>query len=157
MLCAAGAAAVSVAGSAMVASRLTRNHTPSLPLGVYWLRPGVPVTRGALVDFAIPSEARPLIADRYLPGRFHLLKRVVALEGDFVCLAGGRYAVNGSSISEIASHDSLGRPLSAFAFCGLVPVGMAFVATPVASSLDSRYFGPVQVSALTVASPLWTS
>lgn len=143
--------------SAVVASRLTRNYTPSLPLGVYWLRAGVPVKKGALVDFPIPSHARSLIADRYLPARFHLLKRVVALEGDVVCLAAGLYVVNGVSISEIASRDSVGRPLPAFGFCGPVPAGAAFVATPVASSLDSRYFGPVPISALTVASPLWTS
>jgi conjugative transfer signal peptidase TraF len=146
-----------VIASALVASRLTRNFTPSLPLGVYWLRPGLPVTKGALVDFPIPSNARSLIAGRYLPARFHLLKRVVALEGDVVCLARGQYVVNGISISPIAAHDSLGRPLPTFDFCGRVTAGTAFVATPVASSLDSRYFGPVPLSALTVASPLWTS
>jgi type IV secretory pathway protease TraF len=110
-----------------------------------------------VVEFPIPSNAQSLIADRYLPARFHLLKRVVALEGDVVCLEGGRYVVNGVPISEIASHDSIGRPLPAFGFCGPVGAGTAFVATPVASSLDSRYFGPVPISALTVASPLWTS
>ena len=157
MLCAAAVAASTVTASAMLASRLTRNYTPSLCVGVYWLRPGVPVMRGALVDFPIPANARSLIADRYLPARFHLLKRVVALEGDVVCLAGGQYVVNGESISQIANQDSIGRPLPAFGFCGPVPAGTAFVATPVASSLDSRYFGPVPLSALTVVSPLWTS
>jgi conjugative transfer signal peptidase TraF len=157
VLCAAVVAASVVIASALVASRLTRNYTPSLPLGVYWLRPGLPVTRGALVDFPIPSNARRLIAERYLPARFHLLKRVVALEGDVVCLARGRYVVNGISISEIATKDSIGRPLPTFGFCGRVAAGTAFVATPVASSLDSRYFGPVPVSVLTVARPLWTS
>ena len=49
-----------------------------------------------------------------------------------------------------------GRPLPIFSFCGDVPQGFAFVATPVPSSLDSRYFGPVPIDALTVARPLWT-
>jgi len=115
------------------------------------------VSKGALVDFPIPSNARQLIAGRYLPARFHLLKRVVALEGDVVCLARGQYVVNGVSISAIATRDSIGRSLPTFGFCGPVPAGNAFVATPVASSLDSRYFGPVPISAVTVASPLWTS
>jgi conjugative transfer signal peptidase TraF len=143
--------------SALVASRLTRNYTPSLPLGVYWLRPGLPVVRGEIVDLAIPRPARDLIAGRYLPSGFHLLKRVVALEGDDVCLSDGRYRVNREVISTIAARDSLGRPLSLFKFCGPVPPGMAFVATVVPSSLDSRYFGPVSLEALTVARPLWTS
>jgi type IV secretory pathway protease TraF len=98
-----------------------------------------------------------LIVGRYLPARVHLLKRVVALEGDVVCLADGSYRVNDIAISTIARRDAIGRPLPAFEFCGSVPAGMAFVATPHPSSLDSRYFGPVQLSDLTVATPLWTS
>lgn len=148
-------AAALTATSAAGASRLTRNFTPSLPLGVYWLRPGIPVARGALVDFEIPSGARPFIVGRYLPAGFHLLKRVVALEGDRVCFDGGVYRVNGAQISTIATCDLVGRRLPTFAFCGPVPRGMAFVATPAPSSLDSRYFGPVPISALTVARPLW--
>ncbi len=157
MLCAASAAVVVTACAAFSASRLTRNYTPSLPLGLYWLRPGLPITKGALVDFAIPPNARGLIADRYLPARFHLLKRVVALDGDVVCVAHGRFLVNGLEISTIARRDSIGRPLPAFEFCGPVTAGTAFVATPVPSSLDSRYFGPVPLPTLTVATPLWTS
>lgn len=157
IVCAASVAAVVTAGAAFSASRLTRNYTPSLPLGVYWLRPSLPITKGTLVDFPIPPEARALIADRYLPARFHLLKRVVGLEGDIVCLTDGRFFVDGIPISTIARRDSIGRPLTAFEFCGPVPPGTAFVATPVPSSLDSRYFGPVPLSVLTVATPIWTS
>ena len=144
------------AGSALAASRLTRNYTPSLPLGVYWLRPGLPIAKGEIVDLAIPSVARALIVGRYLPAGFRLLKRVVAVPGDRVCLFGGKYRVDGVTISTIASADSVGRALPVFSFCGTVPGGMAFVATSVPSSLDSRYFGPVPLSALTVARPLWT-
>ena len=143
--------------AALLASRLTRNYTPSLPLGVYWLRPGLPIARGEIVDLAIPRPVHDLIAGRYLPPGFHLLKRVVALEGDHVCLSDGRYRVNGEAISTIAAQDSLGRPLPVFSFCGQVSPGMAFVATAAPSSLDSRYFGPVPLDALTVARPLWIS
>jgi len=144
------------AGSALAASRLTRNYTPSLPLGVYWLRPGLHAVKGDIVDLAIPFSAQALIAGRYLPVGFRLLKRVVALPGDQVCLSDRKYQVNGVAISTIASVDSLGRALPVFSFCGDVPQGQAFVATPVPSSLDSRYFGPVPIDALTVARPLWT-
>ncbi len=97
-VCAASVALVVTAGAAFFASRLTRNYTPSLPLGVYWLRRGLPITKGALVDFSIPPNARGLIADRYLPAGFHLLKRVVAVDGDVVCVSGGRFLVNGVEI-----------------------------------------------------------
>lgn len=157
LACAIAAATLVTSGAALVASRLTRNYTPSLPLGVYWLRPGLPIARGEIVDFAIPRPARDLIAGRYLPSGFHLLKRVVALEGDQVCLSNGRYRVNGKPISTVATRDSLGRPLPVFSFCGQVPPGMAFVATAAPTSLDSRYFGPVPLGALTVARLLWIS
>ena len=157
LVCAIGAATLMIVAAVLVASRLTRNYTPSLPLGVYWLRPGLPVARGEIVDLAIPRPAHDLIVGRYLPSGFHLLKRVVALEGDHVCLSNDRYWVNGAAISTIAARDSMGRAVPVFRFCGQVPPGMAFVATAAPSSLDSRYFGPVPTGALTVARPLWTS
>jgi conjugative transfer signal peptidase TraF len=156
LLWALGTAAFVTAGTALAASRLTRNYTRSLPLGVYWLRPGLAVTKGDIVDLAIPAPARALIVGRYLPAGFRLLKRVVAVAGDNVCFRDGRYEVGGVTISAIAPTDSIGRALPVFDFCGVVPDGMAFVATPVPSSLDSRYFGPVPIRTLTVARPLWT-
>jgi conjugative transfer signal peptidase TraF len=149
-------AAFVTTGAAVTASHLTRNSTPSLPLGVYWLRPGLLPIKGEIVDLAIPSSARDLIVGRYLPVGFRLLKRVVAVQGDHVCLSHRQYRVNGVNISKIAPVDSVGRALPVFSFCGDVPEGMAFVATAVPSSLDSRYFGPVPIDALTVARPLWT-
>jgi conjugative transfer signal peptidase TraF len=147
---------VIITGAACAGTHFTRNYTPSLPLGVYLLRPSLPVVRGEIVDFDIPALARDLIAGRYLPAGFHLLKRVVALPGDRVCFSDGRYRVDGVAISTIARRDSLGRPLPVLDFCGAVAPGTAFVATSAPSSLDSRYFGPVPLSALTVARPLWT-
>ncbi len=157
VLLAVGVAAFVTTGAAVAASCLTRNYTPSLPLGVYWLRPGLHAVKGDIVDLAIPWPAQALIAGRYLPVGFRLLKRVVALPGDHVCLSDRKYRVNGLTISTIASVDSEGRALPVFSFCGDVPQGLAFVATSVPSSLDSRYFGPVPIDALTVARPLWTS
>ena len=87
-----------------------------------------------------------------------LLKRVVALSGDTVCTASGRYVAAGVDLGPIATADSAGRPLpSPFPFCDTVPPGAAFVAGHGPSSLDSRYFGPVPLSTLTVVVPLWTS
>ena len=41
-------------------------------------------------------------------------------------------------------------------FCGAVPKDSAFVATSARLSFDSRYFGPVPLSSLTVAVAVWT-
>jgi type IV secretory pathway protease TraF len=50
----------------------------------------------------------------------------------------------------------MGRPLMPARFCGELPAGTAFVATPAPFSFDSRYFGTVPLSTLTVVRPLWT-
>jgi type IV secretory pathway protease TraF len=59
-------------------------------------------------------------------------------------------------VSPIATHDHLGRPLRPYPFCGLVPNGSVFVAAHGDSSLDTRYFGPIRISDVTPAVPLWT-
>lgn len=124
----------------------TYNTTSSVPRGLYRLRPGRPPHRGDIVAFAIPASIAPLLADRhYLPLSFRLLKRLVAVPGDTVCLDGERFAANGLVLSDIARVDVLGRPLPPpYRFCGVVPAGVGFVATPAPTSLDSRFFGPVR-------------
>ncbi len=111
LVCALSAAVLVTTAAGLLASRLTRNYTPSLPLGVYLLRPGLPVSKGSLVDFEIPRRARDLIAGRYLPARFHLLKRVVALEGDAVCFADGQLSGRRCGHLDHRAPRLVGRPL----------------------------------------------
>lgn len=73
-----------------------------------------------------------------------------------LCIDRGTFRVNGKPFGCLAARDSARRPLVPFSFCGVVPAGSAFVATSAPMSFDSRYFGPVSLSALTVAVPLWT-
>lgn len=147
------------AGWGAVCRRLTINVTPSLPRGLYWLTSNHDPSRGSIVVLFPPAPIRELIAQRaYLAPSIPLLKRVVALPGDSVCTCGERYLAGGVDLGPIASADSAGRPLPPpFPFCGTVPSGAAFVAGSGPSSLDSRYFGPVWLSAVTVVVPLWTS
>jgi conjugative transfer signal peptidase TraF len=146
------------AGAIVLARRLMWNGTSSVPKGLYLRRPAAKVTVGATVVLPIPPLMRPLIAERhYLPASYDLMKRVVALPGDVVCLDGRDYRVNGRRIAHIQAVDSRRRLLPVYDFCGPVPQGQAFVATAAPLSLDSRYFGPVPLSTLTVVTPLWTS
>lgn len=97
-----------------------------------------------------------IAARAYLPPSATLLKVVVALPGDGVCIDDASFTVNGRFFGAVVSRDSAGRTLVHFRFCGAVPEGQAFVATRARLSFDSRYFGPVPVASLMVAVPLWT-
>jgi conjugative transfer signal peptidase TraF len=145
------------AAAAAAARRLVWNTTPSVPCGLYRLRAGVRPAVGRTVVFPVPLRARELVAERhYLAAGDRLMKRVVAGPGEFVCLAGDEYRVNGRLIAHIRARDSQGRPLPVFRFCDTVARGYAFLATSAPLSFDSRYFGPVRLDTLTVVTPLWT-
>jgi conjugative transfer signal peptidase TraF len=159
VLAVAAATVLATAGCAAVCRHITINVTPSLPRGLYWLTADHDPRRGSIVVLFPPAPFRELIAQRgYLPSSVPLLKRVVALPGDTVCTTAGRYLAAGVDLGPAASADAAGRQLpSFFPFCDTVPPGAAFVAGHGPSSLDSRYFGPVRLSTLTVVVPLWTS
>jgi conjugative transfer signal peptidase TraF len=154
-----GLAALAANGAAVYGlARVTWNDSASVPRGLYLRRPSLPVSVGSTVTFAIPMAVRPLVAERgYLPLENTLMKIVVALPGDRVCLEHDEYRVNGRLLARVLTADSLGRPLPLYRFCDVVPAGQAFVATAAPLSFDSRYFGPVPLTTLTVVTPLWMS
>lgn len=138
--------------------RLTLNTTSSLPRGLYLLRPARSPARGDIVAFAIPESFRALVSeDGHLPLSYRLLKQLVAVPGDQVCVDDASFVVNWMLISRVAHEDSRGRLLPpAHLYCDTVPPGVGFVATEATTSLDSRFFGPVPLGQLTVAQPIWT-
>ena len=150
-------AALAISVARAVAPSFTWNLSTSLPRGLYRLEHRTPPTRGAIVSFAPPRLASDLIAMRgYLPASASLLKTVVGLPGDTVCIDETSFLVNGARIGVVSGHDSAGRTLAPFRFCGVLPTDSAFVATSTRLSFDSRYFGPIPLSSLTVAVPVWT-
>jgi len=144
--------------AASLAGRLfVWNLSASLPRGLYRLDRSAPPTRGAVVTFAPPpAVAAMIVARRYLPPAVSLMKVVVALPGDLVCVDDDGLFVSGKRVAAIALQDSAGRPLDPFRFCEALPHDVAFVVTGSPLSFDSRYFGPVPLASLTVAVPAWT-
>jgi conjugative transfer signal peptidase TraF len=151
-------AAVLSLALATLCRRFTYNTTSSLPRGFYLLRRDRSPARHDIVAFAIPESLVPMVSARgYLPLSYRLLKQLVAVPGDHVCLDEDSFVVNGTLVSRVTHLDSLGRPLPpAFPYCDTVPQGVGFVATAATTSLDSRFFGPVPLGQLTVAQPIWT-
>lgn len=153
----AGAALIVVLLAGRAGRHFTWNLSPSLPRGLYRLRSREVPSCGAIVSFAAPRSAAATIAERrYLPPAADLLKIIVAVPGDRVDIDGTSYRVNGRTIGAVLPADAAGRPLTSFHFSGLVPAGLAFVATSAQRSFDSRYFGPVPLSTMTLAVPVWT-
>lgn len=155
--------AASVPGLAVTALVLTgtvkiyefpsRSMTPTVLPGDHVIatrcfRPAGTVARGDLVVF---DSAR---ADPRLSGS-KFLQRVVALEGDTVEIIDGRLHVNGSPLPDRggkpptpADPRAVGWSLARYPL--VIPQGEIFtLGDNHANSLDSRYFGPFPVDAVT--------
>lgn len=138
--------------------RLLWNATASAPIGFYLVTPGAALRRGDMVVARPPYPARLLAAQRhYLPPGVPLVKRVVAVPGDFVCARGDRVLLNGKSIARRLSHDALGRTLPWWEGCeGLRPGRYFLLMDHIPTSFDGRYFGPLGKSEIIgKATPLW--
>jgi conjugative transfer signal peptidase TraF len=143
--------AVVLAGAAFCAG-LRVNRTSSFPVGFYRLTGG-DWHKGDLVLVDVPVD-RPVFqmakTRGYLFGSLDrsgvvpILKRVVAVHGDFVEVARA-VRVNGIELanSVVQSEDSAGRPMPVVSG-GVVPDGQVWLMSDEnRRSFDSRYFGPV--------------
>ena len=140
------------------------NYTESLPRGLYLASAFDPseVRRGALVAACPTPQAARALAD-YLPdgpcpgGTIELGKRVVGLPGDRVVLDSAGVSVGGQPVPHSAPlfRDRRGRPLSpVLGEVVLGPGAYWLHSGRVATSIDSRYVGPV-TDIRSSLRPLW--
>jgi type IV secretory pathway protease TraF len=94
----------------------------------------------------------------FLPREVPLLKHVVAVSGQTVCRSADVVTVDRAAVGKAKDRDHLGRPLPRWSGCHTLSAGEVFLMNPVVpDSLDSRYFGPLPVTAIIArAVPLWT-
>ena len=129
------------------APTLVWNASASVPLGLYRIRHGPP-RRGDLVLIRLPADIADLAHRRgYLPKSAYLIKFVVAVAGDQVCRIGDRILVSGVLVARAMSRDRWRRGMPAWHGCRRLASGEIFVLARHPQSFDSRYFGPVPVSA----------
>ncbi len=125
------------------------NATPSEPVGLY-VRSAAKPGPGAIIAFRTPARAFPYADARmsYLR-RVPILKAVAAGEGDRVCTAGRMLTINGRRRAPVLKFDSRGAKLPAWQGCRALARGEFFVFSDrVTNSFDSRYYGPVDQSAI---------
>lgn len=139
------------------APRLVWNASPSAPVGFWHIHPGARVSTGDMVLLKTPASIRSLAAARhYLPATVPLLKRVAAMQGDAVCAIGSRIVIDGHPVAVRLAADRHGRPMSWWKGCERLGHGRFFLLNATPDSFDSRYFGPVDRSAIIgTATPLW--
>ena len=107
----------------------------------------------------LPADVAALAAQRgYLPSDVPMLKRVGALALQSVCVRDQTVRIDGAVVADVRLQDGVHRPLQAWGKCRTLLEGEVFLLSDTyPASFDSRYFGPVQVSAvLGIAHPLWT-
>ena len=143
------------------------NTTASLPLGLYRAI-DAPVARGAYVKFCPPPSAlfdeaarRGYLHAGFCPGGYGpLLKRVLAMPGDRVQVAGDGVRIDGWFVPLSAPMwaDGSGRTLPRYVQDRVLnPSELMLMSDVSPVSFDARYFGPVdraQVQA--VIEPLFT-
>lgn len=140
-------------------ARIVYNPSDSVPRGWYRIGPSDSLHVGSIVLARLPADAAALAAQRgYLPERIPLLKRIGAMSPQQVCIEKHIVRIDGVAVTGIRTTDGRDRPLLAWQQCRQLRDGELFLLSATnPASFDSRYFGPIAVSAVIgSAQPLWT-
>ena len=122
------------------------NETASLPPGVY-VRTAEPARPGAIITLSPPPLARGYLSALGAPPDARLLKRVAAGPGETVCRDARRLSWPRGTVAALI-RDRRGRPLPAWRGCRRLGPDELIVVGDSAASFDSRYFGPVRLTAV---------
>ena len=130
------------------ATRLVYNPTDSAPRGWYLVVPMIRAHPGDYVVALLPNDAATLAATRgYLPRSVPILKQIVAVAGQSVCIRDTVVYIDGNAVAQTLDTDSRHHPLTAWAHCRqLIGHELFLLNAHNPASFDSRYFGPLDES-----------
>lgn len=154
VLSACGLAAAAWASFVRPAVHIVYNPSDSVPIGWYRIEPADsplrPLPVNSIVLARLPADVAAHAAQRgYLPSHIPLLKRVGAVAPQHVCIVEGIVRIDGVPTAAALHADRRSRPLSFWPDCRRLRSGELFLlSTTNPASFDSRYFGPIQASAV---------
>lgn len=130
--------------------RVVWNASASAPLGLYRIEPERDPPPGSLVAVTPPAPLAWWMIERgYLGENVRLLKHVIAKAGQRVCRIGSVVSVDARPVAVALPRDRLGRPLPVWQGCRSLAGGELLLLNPDhPDSLDGRYFGPLDASAV---------
>ena len=145
---AVGLGMISLSSAIKSEPRLVYNPSESAPRGWYLIHRVTNLRIGDYLIVTLPRDIAVFAAKRgYLPLGVPVLKRVAATEGHQVCVRDGRIVIDGLPVANTHPYDGKHRALIAWSHCRQLLAGELFLLnTDSASSFDSRYFGPVDIS-----------
>lgn len=160
-LCACGLAALAWAYFVQPVTHVVYNPSDSVPVGWYYITPTASPPRslrvGSIVLAHLPADSAALAAQRgYLPARIPLLKRVGAIAPQHICIVNKELRIDDVPVVTLLTADRMGRPLPSWQQCRRLADGELFLLSANnPASFDSRYFGPIQASAVVgIARPI---
>jgi len=153
-LSACGLATLAWASFVRPAAHVVYNPSDSVPVGWYRIESGDslsrPLSADSIVLAPLPADVAALAAQRgYLPSHIPLLKRVGAVAPQHVCIVEGIVRIDDMPAAAVLPADRRSRPLPSWPDCRRLHPGELFLlSTTNPASFDSRYFGPIQASAV---------
>ena len=139
--------------------KIAVNPSASAPKGFYLIEKtgDNSVKVGDFIVISVPQKFRNWVVERqYLAPGIPLLKQVVALSGDRICAVNRRIFINGNYKSKAQKVDARGRGMPQLSGCFTLKADQFFALMPAKNSLDSRYFGALELKNIEgIARPIW--
>lgn len=115
---------------------ITYCNSSSVPKGFYFIVPTMSIMQNDIVELVPPKNS--LIGENCT-----ILKPVVALYGNHVCIRENNVFVDQHIICVIKKYYAPGKKLPRIEFCNYLNVDQYFVISKHPRSFDSRYFGVI--------------
>ncbi len=125
---------------------ITYQSTPSMPEGYYLTYKVKSIQRENNVIFMPNQKTEKFIIQHgWLPEGIPLLKRVIGIPGDKLCIKHHMVYINNKRVAVAKLKDNKGEALPIFTYCGEIQPDYYFVqgiSSP--NSFDSRYYGLIK-------------